>query len=283
MTSPRRGAVGAATRAVLRDRSRTASITVGLATSAVAATLFLAACATPGPGNTNDPGGEGSLNTSSATPTPVTEYPNSPAAYAQAIVDEWTPPADLGALGELTTSEVQEQLIEIPMPLDMNWHYANCADSSGQWHCVFHNDHGDKLTLQISDALLGQAHAGVAVALDLTEYPDQAVAYGREYIDAWKDGNTYRMNRLATDTVVGFHEPKTKPANNYLACGEGAMGSTYVRIYGGGGPEYILQVSNMALGNPEAIVGYVSPPPVPAGCSVLIIPTIIFPLPTFTI
>ena len=68
----------------------------------------------------------------------------------------------------------------------------------------------------------------------------------------------------------------SEPASGYRACGDGAMGSTYVRIYGSGGPEYVLQVTNAELGGPNAIVGRVTPVPNPPACQQLIInPTLI--------
>jgi hypothetical protein len=131
--------------------------------------------------------------------------------------------------------------------------------------------------VKIKNSLLGEAHAAIAVALDMAAFPTSAVTYGRAFADAWKEGNVWRMRRLADDGVANDLAGDTKPANGYLACGDGAAGSTYVRIYGGGGPEYVLRVTNSALGHPDAISDSV-PPPNPPACFVLVIPpTLILP------
>jgi hypothetical protein len=256
------------------------------ATLCAAALLpLLAACGggggTPNPSGEPGPSGEGEIGqapqTTPAPPEPGSDYPNTAQAYAEAIIDAtWLDP-DLDLLFDLTTPVVSEQLVEIPQPLDLDWHFEECRSADPDWVCVFDNDDGDRLALSIRKSLLGEAHAGVEVSLDPTEYPDTAVPYVREFVDAWRGGNEYRMSKLATSAVIGFVDGKTTPASGYLACGDGAAGSTYVRVYGGGGPEYVFQVTNGKLGDPDAITGQITPPDPPACFSILINPSIIFP------
>lgn len=225
--------------------------------------------------------GEGTLGTATVTatteaPPPPPEYPGTARAYAEAVLAAWDA-TDVDRLGDLSTPEVQEQLMEVPMPIDMNWHYSRCATVAPDWQCVFHNSDGDRQTVTIKASLLGEAHAAIAVTLDLTEFPGAAVTYAREFADAWRDGNTYRMLRLADDDVAEELAGDTEPAAGYLACGDVAAGSTYVRIYGAGGPEYVLRVSNTALGHPDAITDSVPPPEDPACFAVVLPPSLILP------
>ena len=251
----------------------------------------LAACGgggggTPDPTGSAGPSGGIEFGTAPTTtappPPPPSDYPTTAKAYAQAIIKAIWVDEDLDALFDLTTAEVSEQLMEIPMPLDLNWHFHECRSVAPDWSCVFFNDDGDALALTIKDSRLGEAEGGIAAALDLTAYPDSAVTYVREFVDAWRGGNTYRMSRLATSGVIGFVDGKPKPANGYLSCGDGAAGSTYVRVYGGGGPEYVFQVTNSSLGDPDAITGQITPPDPPACFSLVINPSLIIPTIVFT-
>jgi hypothetical protein len=271
--APDRGAV---TRA---GRARTAGLAGALAATSVAVSLLLAACADPNQ-NSQEPGGQGAISTVGATPTteapPPPSYPDSAREYAEAVVAAWAG-GDEDRLADLTTAQVHEQIIEIPTPIDHNWSFDECATVVPNRSCGFYNSNGDKFVLLINPDLLGKPHGAIEVALDLTEYPDNAVTYGREFVNAWRDGNTNRLNKLATDAVITYITGKTTPAAAYRACGDGAAGSTYVRIYGGGGPEYVFQVQNQALGGPEAVVGWVTPPNPPACEQLIILPTIINP------
>ena len=260
-------------------RARTAGLAGALAATSVAVSLLLAACGNPAQ-NPQDPGGQGVISTVDSTPTveppPAPSYPDSAREYAEAVVAAWVG-HDNDRLADLTTAEVHEQIIEIPMPIDLNWSFDECATVVPNRSCGFFNSNGDNFVLLINPDLLGQPHAAIEVALDLTEFPDNAVTYGREFVNAWRAGNTNRLNKLATDTVITYITGKTTPAAGYRACGDGAAGSTYVRIYGGGGPEYVFQVQNQALGGPEAVVGWTPPPNPPACEQLIIIPTIINP------
>ena len=251
----------------------------------------LAACGggggTPSPSDSAGPSGDIEIGTAPTTtapppPPPPSHYPTTARAYAEAIIEATWVDKDLDALFELTTAEVSEQLMEIPMPLNLNWHFNQCRGVASDWSCDFFNNDGDALVLTIKGSLLGEAEAGIAAALDLTEYPNSAVTYVREFVDAWRGGNTYRMSKLATSGVIGFVDGKTKPASGYLACGDGAAGSTYVRVYGGGGPEYVFQVTNSTLGDPDAITGQITPPNPPACSSLVINPSLIIPSILFT-
>lgn len=234
---------------------------------------------TPGTTATTGPSGDLEFGTATASATPApppdSDYPTTARAYAEAIIKATWVDHDLDALFALTTAGVSEQLMEIPLPLDLDWHFHECRSELPVWVCVFFNDDGDALSLSIQDSLLGEEEAGTAVGLDKTEYPSAAVAYVRAFVDAWRGGNEYRMGKLATSGVIGFVDGKTVPANGYLACGDGAAGSTYVRVYGAGGPEYVFQVTNAKLSHGDAISGQITPPNPPACFTIVVNPSII--------
>lgn len=95
-------------------------------------------------------------------------------------------------------------------------------------------------------------------------YPTDAIAYARAFVDAWRAGNVDRMAQLADIDVVNELKDQPKPAADYRTCGDGAAGSTYVRVFGVGGPEYLIRLSNARLGGPQAIVNNMvplTPPP----------------------
>ncbi len=235
----------------------------------VAAALTTVGCAKNGGAGAPDPGasssGPGGVGVIGAGPTESpsaapASYPTNADAYAQAVVAAWQTDPN-GALTDLTSAQAQEQLIQIPGPLDMNWHFAMCDGAAGSSYCTFFNDDGDRLRLQLTNALLGQAHAAVGVNLEQTEYPSAAEAYVTAFIEAWQQGNRWRMAALSNDNEVEYFTHYTPPAPGYDLCSDGAAGSTYVHVYNGDGLSYLIQVSNSKLGQAHAIVAHSDVPP----------------------
>jgi len=197
-----------------------------------------------------------------ATATPATEeFPKTARAYAESILAAWKQ-HQLEWLGDLTTPEVQEQIIEIPGPPNQSWTYHQCSNAAGSAHCEFFNADGDAIVLQMATALLGKAHAAIGVSLDLTEYSTNAVTYVKAFIDAWKAGNLPRMAILADQNEVEYFTHYTPP-DAYSTCTDGAAGSTYVRVYNSDGLNYTLRVVNQELGKKHAIAEHSN---VPAPC-----------------
>jgi hypothetical protein len=195
--------------------------------------------------------------TSTAPPAPG--YPDGARQYAEAVLAAWKAKA-LQTLANLATAQVHEQIIEIPMPVNMNWHYSQCDGAAGSTYCTFFNDPGDKFVLKLTNALLGKPHAAVGVQLDQTEYPSSATAYVKAFIAAWQEGNRWRMLELANQAEVDYFTHYTPPAPGYLTCNDGAAGSTYVRVYNADGLNYAIRVINAQLSKPHAITGHVTPP-----------------------
>lgn len=242
---------------------------------AIAATAVLASAACRGPeapsapatlpptavlgdGPSDSPSAPGGTAAPTTAPPPAPAYPSSAKAYAQAILAAW--PSNVTKLGTLTSPLVQEQILEIPGPINQNWHYSRCDGAAGSSYCVFFNDPGDAITLKISNSLLGKAHAGVEVLFDQVTFPTDPVEYTKEFIGAWQDGNTYRMKILSNQTEVSYFTHYTPPAPGTDACfSGGAAGSQYVRIYNGDGLEYLLRLTSATLGKPHAIAGHNDP------------------------
>jgi hypothetical protein len=89
-------------------------------------------------------------------------YPNTHRAYAEAVLAAWKA-GNLDRLGDLTTPMVQDQIISIPGPPDMDWDYQMCDGVAGGQYCSFTNDDGETVTLKITTQFLGQAHAATQV------------------------------------------------------------------------------------------------------------------------
>jgi hypothetical protein len=194
-------------------------------------------------------------------PPPVTPpaFPSGARQYAEAILAAWKN-KQLDRLGDLTTAEVQDQIISIPGPPYQSWHYSTCKSAGGVTSCVFFNDPGDKATLNLTNATLGRAHAGTGVAFDPTEYASDPVEYVEAFVTAWQDGNTRRMKQLANQVEIDYFTHYTPPDPSTDACySGGAAGSQYVRVFNGDGLEYLLRLTTEALGKAHAIAGHNDP------------------------
>src|SRR5262245_44911904 len=132
-----------------------------------------------------------SPTTVETTAAPAPSYPSTARAYAEAILAAWTGDKT-DRLGQLTTPTVQDQILEIPGPIDEHWHYSRCEGAAGSSYCIFHNNPGDMIRIRITNELLKQAHAAVEVVFDPVTFPSDPVLYVKEFIAAWQDGNTYR-------------------------------------------------------------------------------------------
>jgi hypothetical protein len=229
---------------------------VGLAVACFAF-LSLAACAGPGTpladtANDQDPGPvvtaipETETGPTAELPTEIPtvqggggDYPDDPFAYAWEIVQAWGDEDEVDRLLDLTTAEVSDaMMLTLGYIADGMWMGSEDQEclgpTSGAWNCDFWTDHGDKLRLRISDALLGEAHAGIDADIDGTVYPTDPEDYVREFVDAWMGGNHLRMNWLASFSISQQAQALQAPQRGYLTCTEAVVGGTYVRAYGSG-------------------------------------------------
>ena len=137
-----------------------------------------------------------------------------------------------------------------------------CDGTAGSSYCTFLNDVGDEFTVRISHALLGQAHAGTDVKLDLTVYPKDGVLYVKEFVGAWQFANLPRMVKLSSlaiaNQVGSAPVTPTYPAPN--CCGGGLLQVHVVW----GVHNVRFDVGTMKLGGPAAIVSYSGSLPIAA-------------------
>jgi hypothetical protein len=103
-----------------------------------------APAASPGPGKAGSP-----------APAP---YPGQARDYAEAVIAAWKA-KDRPRLADLSSAQIQEQLMEIPGPPNMTWTYVMCDGAMGSSYCQFSNADGHKLTVRVINEKVGQAHA----------------------------------------------------------------------------------------------------------------------------
>ncbi len=169
-------------------------------------------------------------------------------------------------LGDLTTPEVQEQIIEIPGPPNQDWTYQLCDGAAGSTYCAFINSDGDVMTLRITNALLGKAHAAVEVKLDPTVYSSDVIEYVKSFVEAWRNANTKRMLALSNQTEVDFFTHYTAP-QTYQVCAFKVVATWQVRIHNSDGLDYIVKIADASLGKPHAISSHIHPVPLPPICA----------------
>jgi hypothetical protein len=207
-----------------------------------------------GPVGTPGPGGATPTATAAATPNPPT-YPASARKYAEAVLTAWRK-GRLPRLADLTTPQVNEQILEIPGPPNHQWTYRDCDGAAGSSYCRFVNAVGDTIRLRITNSQLGAAHATTEVALDPTTYPADGVAYVKAFVAAWRDVNLPRMKALAVTSVVEYVRHGPAPDNpSYLSVGGGG-GLSRIRVTNLEGFSLELHVGTTLLGSPDAIVGH---------------------------
>jgi hypothetical protein len=222
----------------------------------------------PDPAATGDVDGVGAVGTVEPTTTPPQPpappppgptdisptYPDTAEAYAQEVLEAWAgdQPSWLQAL---TTEAVYYGIVDLNASPNDEWSLLRCDGTAGSSYCSFTNADGDVLTLRISHQLLGQAHAATDVTLTKTTYPDDAVEYVKEFVEAWQFGNTARMVKLSSPAVVNKvpDNPPTSVTYLPLDCCGGGLAQVRVKI---GNPTAVFDVGTTLLGEPNAILDY---------------------------
>jgi hypothetical protein len=195
---------------------------------------------------------------------PLTSFPGTARAYAEATVAAWST-GNLVGLAQLSTPEVYEQFLEVPGKLNPDWIYYRCDGAAGSSYCTLRNGVGDSVTLRVTNQYLGGAHAVVALSASLTTYPAGGEAYASEFVRAWAAGNTPRMRALARpDVVVAVndnHQDRPQGTWTLATVSEhGGAGLLIVEVdVNEGGIRFTLDVGSTLLGTPHAIVGYRPP------------------------
>jgi hypothetical protein len=123
-------------------------------------------------------------------------YPTTARAYATATLTAWSA-HDTEQVKLLTTAVALAQIRESGFP-DPSWTYVSCDGST----CLFRNDTGDEVEVQVAPGRLGAANAVSGVTLNQTEFAGSPTAYVNGFLHAWQAGNTQRMRQMATAKVV---------------------------------------------------------------------------------
>ena len=155
----------------------------------------------------------------------------------------------------LTSDAAYYGLVDLDASPYDAWAFLRCDGAAGSSYCSFANPVGDVLTLRISNLLLGQADATVDAFLDKTGYPNDAVLYVKEFIEAWQFGNSARMLQLSSPAVMS-KVPNTAPTSvTYLPleCCGGGLAQVKVKI---GKVTARFDVGTIKLGGPHAILDY---------------------------
>jgi hypothetical protein len=185
-----------------------------------------------------------------------TSFPKDAKAYAQATLTAYLDRQDT-RLAQLAGSGAVHSLAEIPGPADRHWHYHACSGPQ-TITCTFFNNDGDELTMDLDATSLGRAHAVQQAAYQQTEYPTAANLYVSAYLQAWVDGNTYRMAKLATAAVTAALA-KTKKPSGWSYADDGTAGHTHVRVTDSYGFDRTFDVTNQLLGSTHAITALCDP------------------------
>ncbi|HEX6683364.1 MAG TPA: hypothetical protein VF062_11240 [Candidatus Limnocylindrales bacterium] len=178
-------------------------------------------------------------------------YPKSAKDYVQAMLLAFGK-NDKSRMGQLAAQAALLQLAS-HTGLDPNWTvFVSCKPEGGSHTlCVFRNAHGDVASVKATNSLLGQPAAIVEALIDRTTYASDAAGYAGKFGLAWQNGNTERMRRLSSSSVVSFFSGKT-PANSYTPY---VSGDT-VTMEGlpAGSFSFKLRVAGASLGKANAIV-----------------------------
>jgi len=182
-------------------------------------------------------------------------YPKNAKDYVQALLQAFGK-NDKTRLGQLASQGAVLQL-QTQTGLDPNWTvYVSCGpDGSGYTKCVFRNAHGDVASVRVDNAKLGSPMAGTEALIDRTTYSMDPGQYASTFAIAWGNGNTERMRRLSSSTVVSFFSGKKAPVGQTTsAAKDGDFWN--VSVYGlpAGDFSFKLRIANGSLGKANAIV-----------------------------
>jgi hypothetical protein len=207
------------------------------------------------PGPEPAPGGEASPSATHPATDPAgdqADYPTEVQEYAELTVAAWAAP-DLLRLADLATPDVQREIIELPGPPNLAWTSIRCGLVPGASDCSFYNQDGDRLVLTVDHQLLGEPQAVVAVVYEITEYPDDTLAYLQVFVAAWRDGNLARMHNLAAPGAVEVVAALRAPRQVEYRVGEPDGPLVEVEILGGADGTVVTALSTALLGQPQAI------------------------------
>jgi hypothetical protein len=137
-----------------------------------------------------------------------------------------------------------------------HWHFHKCDADGANRACTFDNENGDRLSIDVKPTLLGAPHAVVSTFIDRTQIDDSADGMVSGFIQAWFDGNTYRMSRLASSSVTSqvmrdFPTPRGQMLSDDTTTQPGyTIVSVYFNVDGG---TLLMEVKDSNLGKAHGL------------------------------
>lgn len=189
-----------------KDESPQADPTFGTVLSGTpSADPSAAASGAPGASNAPKPSSTGG---GQQAPT----YPSSAKDYGIATLTAWAG-GNKSRLDQLAAQPAVMQFASHQVGSNQ-WTTVNCSvPTSGYTMCVYRNGHGDEVEVTMQDSQLGHPTATTDARVDKTRYPAAAADYVGTFLNAWGVGNTQRMTRMSSSSVVGFFTGKKPPSS----------------------------------------------------------------------
>ena len=250
-------------------RRATATIrSIALIGGALAVAVTLGGCSSKptGSGALSGPtGAPAASSTPSVSPSPVvtvTVTASAPAPYPSnypaAILAAWKA-KDTARLAQLTSASTANHLINDLGSVNQDWIHIRDDGAMGSSYASYYNTKGDLLVLKTSNEAVSEKkyHAGSLQTYDKMTYPADAVAYVKEFIGGWLDGNADRMRLLSSDAVTTHYLGLSMPDTDFTAAtvlGSGAAGHIEVEVKETSPAfDQTLKVATPLLGGPHAI------------------------------
>lgn len=181
-------------------------------------------------------------------------YPSAAKDYGIATLTAWAG-GNKSRLNQLAAQPAVMQLASHQVGSNQ-WTTVNCSvPTSGYTLCKYRNGHGDEVEVTMQDSQLGHPTATTDARIDKTTYSSSATSYVSTFMNAWSDGNTQRMTRLSSSSVVSSLAGK-KPPSSGSTTSATQNGSTWTVIASGlpvGEPSYAFTLTGSKLGAASAI------------------------------
>jgi hypothetical protein len=187
-------------------------------------------------------GGSGTGNTP--------QYPVAATDYTRAVLDAWDA-HNSGRIAALSGPGGVVSFANLGNP-DRHWHFHVCLPDGDRRACTYDNNNGDRISIDVDPTLMGKPHAVVSAFIDHTEYGNSADSVVGTFMQAWADGNKYRMVSVADNAAVTYAmATMATPESWTLNDAAGVAGHTTVNVSTNNGP-LVFDVTNARLGHPHS-------------------------------
>lgn len=137
--------------------------------------------------------------TAPASPAPIT-YPATAQAYATLAVKAWAN-HDAPRLAAYVNAGGASSFTNLPK-VGGPWKFHNCFADGDNAACTFDNPAGDRLTVDVIPADMGQPHGVTSAFVDKTEYSKDPASLVGAYVSAWQNDNRARMIQLSNSSTT---------------------------------------------------------------------------------